>query len=77
MKEHPRDCVEENEAAYTVTHISASDCTSAAVWPKGDHIQRTNKFKLLSSHVDKSYDRYQPVETSAVNDIRNSYYFND
>jgi len=35
MKEHPRDCVEENEVAYTVTRISASDCTSAAVWPKG------------------------------------------
>jgi len=31
MKEHPRDCA---EAAYTVTRISASDCTSAAVWPR-------------------------------------------
>lgn len=64
--EHLRDCVEENEAAYTVTRISASDCTSA-VSPKRDRIRRTNKFKLLSSRVDdNSYDRYQSVETSAV-----------
>lgn len=32
VTEHPRDCAEENKLAYTVTRISASDCTSAAIW---------------------------------------------
>lgn len=68
---HLRECVEEKGAAYTVTRISAHDCTSA-VWPKKGRILCSNKFKLLSGRVDDmSYDRYQRIETSAVGDDRN------